>query len=64
VLIQTLRELEAKGLVERQVLPIVPRHPDYTLTPSGQALRDPLLELREWGKTHLPPTLDQQLVAR
>lgn len=64
MLIQTLRELESKGLVEREVHPVVPPHVDYTLTPAAEALRDPLLELCEWGKMHLPLSVDEPLVAR
>jgi DNA-binding HxlR family transcriptional regulator len=36
MLSQTLKSLEADGLVERQVKSTLPAHVDYRLTPSGQ----------------------------
>ena len=53
MLIQTLRELESSGLVERTVHPVVPPHVDYTLTPVGQELRKPLEQICIWGIKHL-----------
>ena len=36
MLIQTLRNLEHNGLVEREVYPVVPPKVEYSLTPSGR----------------------------
>jgi len=44
-----LRELEADGLVERTVYPVVPPHVEYELTPFGQTLEPILRAMREWG---------------
>ena len=43
MLIQTLRNLERNGLVEREVHPVVPPKVEYSLTPLGASLQ-PLLE--------------------
>lgn len=45
-----LRELEADGLVQRTVYPVVPPHVEYTLTPFGRSLEPILLGMAEWGK--------------
>lgn len=44
-----LRELEADGLVERTVFPVVPPHVEYALSPFGRSLEPVLLAMREWG---------------
>lgn len=54
MLIQTLRELEANGLVERTVHPVVPPHVDYSLTAAGESLREPLMSMCGWGQAHMP----------
>ncbi len=38
MLTRTLRQLERDGLVDRKVLPVIPPHVEYTLTPLGQTL--------------------------
>lgn len=49
MLIQQLRELEADGIVHREVYREVPPRVDYSLTELGQALNTALLPLGEWG---------------
>jgi DNA-binding HxlR family transcriptional regulator len=49
VLIQHLRELEADGIVHREVYREVPPRVEYSLTELGQALNTALLPLGEWG---------------
>ena len=53
VLIQNLRSLERCGLISRTVYPVVPPQVDYSLTPLGQTLVEPLLLLCEWGYQHM-----------
>lgn len=45
-----LRELEAEGLVEREVHPGAPARVSYALTEKGRALEPALRELRGWAK--------------
>jgi len=44
-----LRELEAKGIVERMVYPEVPPRVEYTLTEKGNSLKGILIELKRFG---------------
>lgn len=53
MLTQTLRRMEAEGVVEREVLDRVPPHVEYSLTPLGRTLEKPLVAICEWAMTHL-----------
>lgn len=53
MLTQQLRELEAHGVVHRQVFPEVPPRVEYSLTAYGLTLRPALEALRDWGERHL-----------
>jgi DNA-binding HxlR family transcriptional regulator len=53
MLTQTLRRMEAEGLVERDVLDRVPPHVEYSLTPLGSTLETPLVAICEWAMEHL-----------
>ncbi|QLH43150.1 MAG: winged helix-turn-helix transcriptional regulator [Coxiellaceae bacterium] len=44
-----LRELEADGVISRQVYPQVPPKVEYSMTEYGKSLSPILLSLREWG---------------
>jgi DNA-binding HxlR family transcriptional regulator len=48
MLAQTLRTLEADGLVLREQRPVIPPHVDYSLTDHGRELAVLLLPLMEW----------------
>lgn len=52
VLIQQLRELEAHGLVQRQVFAQVPPRVDYRTTALGASLQPIVAVLCEWGHRH------------
>src|SRR5256886_2075612 len=54
MLTQTLRSLEDDGLVERRVYPVVPPMVEYSLTPLGRTLIEPLSAVRAWAEKHLP----------
>lgn len=47
-----LRELEADGLVERIVYPVVPPRVDYRLTPFGRSLEPVIAAMSAWGKRY------------
>jgi DNA-binding HxlR family transcriptional regulator len=54
MLTQTLRSLEADGLVSREVIDVIPPHVVYSLTPLGETLSDPLVAICRWAMEHLP----------
>ena len=61
MLIQQLREMEADGLVHREMFHQVPPRVDYSVTPLGASLNEALTPLCEWGKHNLqPPTAGDQ----
>ncbi|MEO0958603.1 MAG: helix-turn-helix domain-containing protein [Pseudomonadota bacterium] len=51
-LTKQLRELEADGIVHREVYAVVPPKVEYRLTGKGQQLREAIVALRQWGVTH------------
>ena len=53
MLVQNLRNLERTGLVKRYVYPTVPPRVDYSLTPLGESLAEPLAVLGEWAYQHI-----------
>jgi DNA-binding HxlR family transcriptional regulator len=53
MLIQNLRNLERCGLVKRSVYPVVPPKVEYSLTPLGETLVEPLAVLGEWAYVHM-----------
>ena len=52
MLTNQLRELEADGLIHREVYPQVPPKVEYSLTDLGLTLRTILVELKKWGEKH------------
>lgn len=53
MLIQQLRELEADGVVHREVFQAVPPKVEYSLTEFGRSLLAALMPLGEWGDKHM-----------
>jgi DNA-binding HxlR family transcriptional regulator len=52
VLTSTLRKLERSGIVSRHVYADIPVRVEYTLTPLGWQLTEPLMGLYEWAVDH------------
>ncbi len=52
MLTQQLRELEADGLLQRQVFAEVPSHVEYSLTAYGRTLIPVLQAMALWGAEH------------
>jgi DNA-binding HxlR family transcriptional regulator len=52
VMTDTLRALERDGLVARRIFAEVPVRVEYSLTPLGWSMTDPLIALAEWGEAH------------
>lgn len=56
VLTESLRDMEADGLVERRVLKETPpQHVEYALTPLGLTLREPLAAICAWAAENPGP---------
>ncbi len=53
MLTKQLRDLEAHGIVHRQVYPQVPPKVEYSLTKIGKTLKPVIKELEKWGKLYL-----------
>jgi DNA-binding HxlR family transcriptional regulator len=54
MLTQTLRSLENDGIVNRKIYPVVPPMVEYSLTPLGRSLIEPLEAICSWAEKHLP----------
>lgn len=52
VLAENLRQLEASGIVHREIYPEVPPRVEYSLTPIGRELNAALRPLEQWGEQH------------
>ncbi len=52
ILTEKLRELEADGLVNRKIYPVVPPKVEYSLTEYGYSLKPILFLMKEWGTVH------------
>jgi DNA-binding HxlR family transcriptional regulator len=48
----TLRALERDGLVARDIFAEVPLRVEYSLTPLGWAITEPVMALAEWDEAH------------
>jgi DNA-binding HxlR family transcriptional regulator len=57
MLTQTLRQLERDGLVLRHVHPTVPPTVEYSLTPLGRTLIEPMKMLHKWTDAHYDSVL-------
>ncbi len=53
VLSQNLQSLERDGLILRKPIPTVPPTVEYSLTPLGGTLVEPLGAIREWAERHI-----------
>lgn len=51
-LTNTLRELEADGLIHRKEYPQIPPKVEYRLTPLGESLIPVMEDLCNWGEAH------------
>lgn len=57
VLTETLRALEADGLIVRRAFRDSPPRVEYSLTELGISLLDPIRAMREWAEAHVPEVL-------
>jgi DNA-binding HxlR family transcriptional regulator len=54
MLTQTLRNLQAGGMIEREVFPTTPPSVEYRLSPMGRSFLRPLSALVEWAVENQP----------
>ena len=52
VMTDSLRALERSGIVERKIFAEVPLRVEYSLTPLGWSMTEPLIALSDWGAEH------------
>ena len=52
-LTDTLRHLEAHGIIERTAYPTVPVTVEYSLTEKGRSFDEVLLAMKNWGRAYL-----------
>lgn len=52
VLTDSLRGMEADGLITRTVYPEVPPRVEYALSPLGETMRPILMALQDWGAAY------------
>jgi len=52
MLTQQLREMEADGIIQRQVYAQVPPKVEYSLTALGESLQPIIQEMHAWGLSH------------
>ena len=48
-----LKGLEELGIIERNVIAVMPPWVEYELTPKGQQLGEALIRLENWGETYM-----------
>jgi len=58
MLAQSLKWLEADGLVTRTSYPTVPPHVEYTLTPLGEAVAKHVESLANWIESSMPDIME------
>lgn len=59
-LTKQLREFEKSGLLDRKVFPQVPPRVEYTLTPMGHSLWEPIEQLSVWADKHAQAILEKR----
>lgn len=58
IMTDTLRALERDGIVQRTIFAEVPVRVEYSLTPLGWTLTEPLMALGDWGESHVAEVVD------
>jgi DNA-binding HxlR family transcriptional regulator len=63
VLFEQLREMEADGIVHREVFDDVAGRVEYSVTPAGASLNAAVHALAEWGNRHAAPVAPRDRAA-
>ncbi|MEU3896422.1 helix-turn-helix domain-containing protein [Streptomyces sp. NPDC045251] len=64
VLTQALREMEADGVVHREVYDVLPPKTEYSLTAFGRDLAEALSPLSDWGHRRLDRLAEPEAAVR
>lgn len=62
MLTQQLRELEADGIIHREIYPVVPPKTEYSLTEFGRTITPVLTAMCDWGKEYMSDKIQQDSV--
>ena len=62
MLTQQLRELEADGIIHREVYPQVPPKVEYSLTKTGQTLKPVLEAMHNWGAAYASRQVESEAI--
>lgn len=60
MLSQTLQTFEKDGFVHREVLPVIPPHTEYSLTPLGLEVYEQVIHLSDWIEINLVRVLTKE----
>ncbi|OYW61891.1 MAG: transcriptional regulator [Rhodobacterales bacterium 17-64-5] len=63
MLTQHLRELEADGVIDRTVFPVVPPHVEYALSEIGMSLLPVMDAMAKWGAARASVDVDRTAAA-
>ena len=63
MLTQQLRELEADGIIHREVYPVVPPKTEYSLTEYGQTLNPIVQAICAWGREHMADQIETENIS-
>ncbi|MCC3735195.1 helix-turn-helix transcriptional regulator [Rouxiella badensis] len=58
MLSQTLQTFEKDGFIHRTMLPVMPPHTEYRLTPLGLEVYEQVIHLSDWIELNLPRVLN------
>lgn len=52
MLSQQLKDLEAEGIIHKEIYPVVPPKTEYSITEFGETLRPIIMAMCKWGRTY------------
>lgn len=52
MLSQQLKDLEAEGIIHKEIYPVVPPKTEYSIIEFGETLRPTIMAMCEWGRTY------------
>lgn len=63
MLTQQLRELEADGIIHREVYPVVPPKTEYSLTDYGKTLNPIVQAICAWGREYMADQIETDTIS-